>query len=538
MRLFAQTANAIAGTTSKLKKIGLLAEYLRTLGEDDLRAAAVFFTGRPFALTDARTLNIGWSALMNAVQQISGASDDEIHQTYLDRGDLGEMAERLLAKHRAEGTLSPAEVQNRFAELVNISGSASKMPALLDLFRRLTPAEAKYVIKIITGDLRIGLKENTVEEALAKAFERPVDEVRRANMVLGDIGDTAIHAKRGEFHKLGLAMFRPVKFMLATPAETEDEIFATFHGPFYVEDKYDGIRGQLHSKEGRAALYSRTLDDVGHQFPEIVDAAQKMEGSLIADGEVVAFKNDQVLPFGLLQKRLGRKRPSGALLAEIPVALMVFDLLSYNGRSLLDESLIERKKILESILWTGPLHLAPFILLKERVQLEPFFEQAALRRNEGLMLKDTGSLYLPGKRGMSWLKWKKALATLDVVVTGVEFGHGRRRDVLSDYTFAVQHNGKLLNIGKAYSGLTDLEITEMTEYFKQHTVQDYGRFRTVEPNVVIEVTFNGIQKSDRHSSGYALRFPRIVRIRTDKNVVEIDTLETVEKIHAKHAGEH
>ena len=538
MRLFAQTADAIASTTSKLKKIGMLAEYLRTLNEDDLRAAAVFFTGRPFPLTDARTLNIGWSALMNAVQQISGASDDNIHQTYLDRGDLGEMAERLLMKHQSEGTLSPAEVQNRFAELVNIAGSASKMPALLDLFRRLTPEEAKYVIKIITGDLRIGLKENTVEEALAKAFERPVDEVRRANMVLGDIGDTAIHAKRGEFHKLGLAMFRPVKFMLATPAETEDEIFATFHGPFYVEDKYDGIRGQLHSKEGRAALYSRTLDDVGHQFPEIVDAAQKMEGSLIADGEVVAFKNDHVLPFGLLQKRLGRKRPSGALIAEIPVALMVFDVLSYNGRSLLDESLIERKKILESVLWTCPLHLAPFILLKERVQLEPFFEQAALRRNEGLMLKDAGSLYLPGKRGMSWLKWKKTLATLDVVVTGVEFGHGRRRDVLSDYTFAVQHNGKLLNIGKAYSGLTDLEITEMTEYFKQHTVQDYGRFRTVEPNVVIEVTFNGIQKSDRHYSGYALRFPRIVRIRTDKNVVEIDTLETVEKIYAKHAGEH
>ena len=538
MKVFAQTADAIAGTTSKLKKIGFLAEYLRTLKEDDLRAASVFFTGRPFALTDARTLNIGWSALMNAVQQISGASDEDIHLIYLERGDLGEMAERLLVKHQSEGTLSPAEVQNRFAELVNISGSASKMPALLDLFRRLTPEEAKYVIKIITGDLRIGLKENTVEEALAKAFERPVDEVRRANMVLGDIGDTAIHAKRGEFHKLALTMFRPVKFMLATPAETEDEIFATFHGPFYVEDKYDGIRGQLHLNENRAALYSRTLDDVGHQFPEIVDAAQKMEGSLIADGEVVAFKDDQVLPFGLLQKRLGRKRPSGALIAEIPVALMVFDLLSYNSRSLLDESLIERKKILQSISWTDPLHQAPFILLEERVQLEPFFEQAALRRNEGLMLKDAASLYLPGKRGMSWLKWKKALATLDVVVTGVEFGHGRRRDVLSDYTFAVQHNGKLLNIGKAYSGLTDLEITEMTEYFKQHTVQDYGRFRTVEPNVVIEVAFNGIQKSDRHSSGYALRFPRIVRIRNDKNVAEIDVLETVEKIYAKHAGEH
>jgi DNA ligase-1 len=171
------------------------------------------------------------------------------------------------------------------------------------------------------------------------------------------------------------------------------------------------------------------------------------------------------------------------------------------------------------------------------VQLEPFFEQAALRRNEGLMLKDAASPYIPGKRGMSWLKWKKALATLDVVVTGVEFGHGRRRDVLSDYTFAVQHDGKLLNIGKAYSGLTDVEIAEMTEFFKQHTIQDFGRFRLVEPTVILEVTFNGIQKSGRHASGYALRFPRIVRIRNDKAIGEIDTIETVQKLYSRHIGE-
>jgi ATP-dependent DNA ligase len=536
MRLFAQTADAIAGTTSKLKKIGFLADYLRTLNEDDLRAACVFFTGRPFPLTDARTLNVGWSALMNAVQQISGASDEDIHQTYLARGDLGEMAERLLVSHAAEGALPPAEVQRKFSELVKISGAANKLPTLLELFRSLTPVEAKYVIKIITGDLRIGLKENTVEEAIAKAFERPADAIRRANMILGDIGETAVLAKRGELQQLALAMFRPVKFMLATPAETEDEIFETFSGPFYVEDKYDGIRGQLHVSDGRAALYSRTLDDVGHQFPEIIEATQNLKAPLIADGEIVAFKDDQVLPFALLQKRLGRKRPPPSLMAEIPVGLMIFDLLSYEGRNLLDEPLIERKKIIEAIQWSGTLHVAPFMLLEERVQLEPFFEQAAMRRNEGLMLKDADSLYLPGKRGMSWLKWKKALATLDVVVTGVEFGHGRRRDVLSDYTFAVQHDGKLLNIGKAYSGLTDVEIAEMTEYFKQHTMQDFGRFRLVEPTVVLEVAFNGIQKSDRHASGYALRFPRIVRIRTDKMPAEIDTLDTVQKLYDRHVG--
>jgi DNA ligase-1 len=356
-------------------------------------------------------------------------------------------------------------------------------------------------------------------------------------MILGDIGETAVRAKHSEFDQLALAMFRPVKFMLATPTETEDEIFATFAGPFFIEDKYDGIRGQLHVSGGRAGLYSRTLDDVGNQFPEIVEAAQKLNVSFIADGEIVAFSGDQVLPFALLQKRLGRKRPPAALISEIPVSFMAFDLLSYQDRTLLDEPLIERKKALESIGWAEPLRMAPFMLLETRVQLEPFFEQAALRRNEGLMLKDAASPYIPGKRGMSWLKWKKALATLDVVVTGVEFGHGRRRDVLSDYTFAVQHDGKLLNIGKAYSGLTDVEIAEMTEFFKQHTIQDFGRFRLVEPTVILEVTFNGIQKSGRHASGYALRFPRIVRIRNDKAIGEIDTIETVQKLYSRHIGE-
>lgn len=535
MRLFVETANAIAATTSKLKKISVLSDYLRTLNEDDLRAACVFFTGRPFPLTDARTLNVGWSALMEVVQQISNASDEDIHQIYLERGDLGEMAERLLPADASLHGLSPAQVQNKFAALVEISGAA-KLPVLTDLFRSLTAAEAKYVIKIITGDLRIGLKENTVEEAIAKAFSRQADAVRRANMMLGDIGDTAVFAKRGELDQLALALFRPVKFMLATPIETEEDIFATFHSAFYVEDKYDGIRGQLHIGNGRATLYSRTLDDVGHQFPEIIEAAQKLNVSLIADGEVVAFSDDRVLPFALLQKRLGRKRPSAALIEEIPVALMIFDLLFYEGRTLLDEPLIERKNTVEAISWAPQLRVAPFILLEEKVELEPFFEQAALRRNEGLMLKDANSVYLPGKRGMSWLKWKKALATLDVVVTGVEFGHGRRRDVLSDYTFAVQSDGKLLNIGKAYSGLTDLEIAEMTEFFKNHTVQDFGRFRLVEPSVILEVTFNGIQKSTRHASGYALRFPRIVRIRSDKTVDEIDTIATVAQLYSRHVG--
>ena len=544
MRHFTETAEAIAENSSKLKKISFLATYLRTLEDADLRAAAVFFTGRPFALTDARTLNVGGSALVTAVQQLSGASDKAMHEAYSDRGDLGEAAENLLARASERGRReSPGEgfrpdaIHTKFSELVKLSGASNKLPLILDVLRALNPVETKYVVKIITGDLRIGLKENTVEEAIAKAFERPLDAVRRANMVLGDIGETAVLAKHNELDQIALRMFRPVKFMLATPADTEDEIFATFPGAFYVEDKYDGIRGQLHVEGARASLFSRTLDDVSHQFPEIIAAAQTLDLSLIVDGEVVAFKNGQVLPFAFLQKRLGRKKPPAQVLEEVPVALMIFDLLQFEGRVLLDEPLQRRKELLETIPWPQALHIAPSMLLDERVQLDPLFDQAAQRRNEGLMLKDAASLYLPGKRGMSWLKWKKALATLDVVVTGVELGHGRRRDVLSDYTFAIRHKGQLLNIGKAYSGLTDLEIAEMTEYFKEHTIEQYGRFRVVEPSVVIEVAFNGIQKSGRHASGYALRFPRIVRIRQDKSVSEIDTLDTVEKIYKQHIGE-
>jgi DNA ligase-1 len=536
MQRFAQTAEAIAATRSKLAKISLLADYLRDLSDEDLRAAAVFFTGRPFPMFDTRTLNVGGAALVQAIQDISRGTDHDIHEAYLSRGDLGEVAERLLPPHD-RSVMSPAQIFSAFEQLVERSSATLKLTAVTELLKNLTPTEAKYAIKIVTGDLRIGLKENTVEEALAKAFDQPIDAVRRANMSTGDIGETALLARRGALTTISFRLFRPLKFMLATPIETEDEVLANFSDPFYIEDKYDGIRGQLHVELPRAAIYSRTLDEVSHQFPEIIESTGLLRRTLIADGEVVAYKEGQVLPFGLLQKRLGRKLPPENLRREIPVGFMIFDLLYLDGQPLIDAPLSDRKRLLQEIAWPHPLHLAPFALMEDRGPLQPFFNEAERRRNEGLMLKDAASTYAPGKRGMAWLKWKKALATLDVVVTGVEFGHGRRHNVLSDYTFAVRNNDRLRNIGKAYSGLTDQEILELTEFFKAHTLQDFGRFRLVEPMLVLEVAFNGIQKSDRHDSGFALRFPRIVRVRQDKRVEDIDTLETVGKIYASHAGE-
>ena len=537
---FAETAESISATRSRLAKIQILSSYLGSLPVEDLRAAAVFFTGRPFPMFDSRTLNLGGSILVRAIQQISGADSTAIENAYLEVADLGDVAEKLLPES-SSSNIHPHEVFSVFESIALLSGVAPKLGAIADLLSKLSAREAKYVIKIITGDMRIGLKENTVEEAIAKAFGRPAAAVRRLNMSMGDIGETAVVARKGEPGEATTQLFRPMKFMLTTPAETEDEIFSNFSGPFYIEDKYDGIRGQLHIEPPRAAIFSRTLDEVSNQFPEIVESAEALardvNQSMVTDGEIVAYADGRVLPFGLLQKRLGRKKPSDDLLMEVPVSLLIFDLLYYDGQSLIDLPLSERKSLLNKIRWHDRLIVAPYFLLTERVPLESFFEESAQRRNEGLMLKDAASLYTPGKRGISWMKWKKTLATLDVVVTGVELGHGRRRDVLSDYTFAVQKDGRLLNIGKAYSGLTDAEILELTASFKEHTIQHHGRFRVVEPIVVLEVAFNGIQKSARHKSGFALRFPRIIRIRHDKKPEDIDTLEAVEKIYARHIGE-
>jgi len=530
MRRFAEIAAILSTTSSRLQKIKVLAEYLQELSDPDLRSASVFFTGRPFPLADARTLNVGGAAVVQVVLEISGATNQELDAAYLNHGDLGDAANALLPAS-VESSVTPSQVQEVFDTLAATSGATGKQELLSKLLRGLTPSESQYIIKIITGDMRIGLKESTVEEAVASAFDQPADTVRRLNMSLGDIGETAVRARHGNTTETGFRLFRPVKFMLATPAENESEIYGSFEGSFYVEDKYDGIRGQLHSDGTRVAIYSRTLDDVSAQFPEIVDDARHLRHSMILDGEIVAFQEGLALPFAMLQKRLGRKAPSQELLREVPMAFMIFDLLHFNDTLLIDEALGRRKKILAELQWPSRLILAPFQLIESRIELEPLFAEAANRRNEGLMLKAADSAYVPGKRGKSWLKWKKALATLDVVVTGVELGHGRRRNVLSDYTFAVRRNNELLNIGKAYSGLTDAEIQQMTKFFEEHTLQNLGRFRLVEPIVVLEVTFNGIQRSSRHKSGFALRFPRIVRIREDKTPEEIDTLEAVERIY-------
>jgi len=547
MRRWSEVAERVAATTRTSEKTALLADYLSGLTAAELPIAAVFLTGRPFAEADERAAGLGWSAIATTVTDLAGLPRSALDDAYDRSSDLGQAVDDVLtlAGHLPDPDVSPTlpEVAAAYAAIEQASGPAAKSGILRELLARSDPLTAKYVVKVLSGELRIGLREGLVDAAIAKAFGRPIDAVKWAGMLTGDIGELAALARDDRLDDASLSLFHPIKFMLASPAEDAAEIVKRLGVPVWVEDKYDGIRAQLHRDGDDVRLYSRDLHDISGQFPEVVEGSRGLAWDGILDGEILAWRDDAVLPFIALQARLGRKSPSAAIKAEVPVIYVAFDVLGL-GRgdgpveALLREPLEDRRRRLEGLRLPlagdgGVFALSHLVSVTSEDALEDAFLGARERRNEGLMVKDPRSIYSPGRRGLGWLKMKKALATIDCVVVGVEVGHGKRHGVLSDYTFAVRDtdNDKLVTIGKAYSGLTDAEIAEMTAWFEAHTIQRFGRYRQVEPTVVVEVAFDVIVRSKRHQSGYSLRFPRIANLRPDKPLDEIDTLETVRALY-------
>ncbi|HEX8236240.1 MAG TPA: ATP-dependent DNA ligase [Abditibacteriaceae bacterium] len=558
---FAQTAERIAATTKRLEKAALLGEYFTALCDADLLLAARYFAGYLFSLRDQRTANVGGAALISSILTVTGSDEAHFRTRLVTLGDAGDAA--FEAFHASstklpEATLTLQDIAAFLDELSATSGSKRKVELLTQFLGRATPLEAKYIVKLLQGDLRIGLREGAVEDAVARASNSGVGSVQRCNMLLGDIGETSVLARHNALHTARMRLFHPLKFMLASPAADLSDVARGMPPEFIVEDKFDGIRAQAHIAphvEGdailhgveysgrRIALFSRTLDEITHSFPDLVAPLAALlphstttDDGLILDGEIVPVRGENIAPFQELQKRLGRKTLSDELRADVPVAFIAYDLLFARNRVLMEEPLSERRKVLESLPFDAETaRVAASRTFCDVAQLDEEFEAARARGNEGLMTKDPRSQYKPGRRGREWLKIKRALATLDVVVTAVEVGNGRRSKFLSDYTFAVraaEDDPTLLNVGKAYSGLTDQEIMEMSEWFRAHTIQEFahGKVRVVEPQIVIEVTFDNVQPSKRHKSGYALRFPRILRLRPDKPAAQIDTLDTVRRL--------
>lgn len=563
MQRFAALCEAVAATTKKNEKTALVAGYFREHDVESAAIVAIFLSGRPFPAFEERTLQVGGSQLWRAVMQVSGRGESLLTQAFRKHGDLGSAAHDVLQASAAQHSmLTLQDAEQTFVALSAARGAVAKMHLLTGLLERATAAEAKYLIKIMTGELRIGLKESLVEEAIARAFDVPPKDVQRANMLLGDIGGALRLAAE---HRLGdaqMRMFHPIGFMLASPAESSEEAFEYFEHAV-VEDKYDGIRAQVHASAGEVRIFSRTLDEISNSFPELVPALAGFGDDVILDGEILAWKNERAMPFAQLQKRLGRKQVPESVLRDVPVAYVAFDVLYASGELVMDRPLAERARILDEVFsrlrtpskasTQGPQGVLRFETAKveaeetsdarvlraasvgadSAAQLDQLFDRAQASGNEGLMIKDIRSAYTPGRRGKSWLKLKRELATLDVVVTAVEYGHGKRSQVLSDYTFAVRDGDRLVNVGKAYTGLTDVEIAEMTGWFLAHATADYGHLLEVEAKIVLEVAFNAVMRSERHASGFALRFPRIVRLRPDKLLGDADTIGQVEEIFSR-----
>jgi len=461
--------------------------------------------------------------VLEATARAAQTTEQALLQGLRGAGDLGEGLEPNWPARQTQ--LPLAAVVDLFEALAATADRAQKLALLVAAFEKLGPPEAKYLTKALLGELRIGVQRGTFDDALAAAFQEDPARVRAASALTPDVGALSLLTRAHRLAETSLTVGQVVAFMLATPHEAVKEPLDLSRT--VVEDKLDGVRAQVHVLNGRVCIFARGSGEVTASFPEVVNAMAALQRPTVLDGEVLAVTEDHgPRPFQALQARLGRRAPDEATLRQTPVAFIAYDLL-FDGEPVLSLPWTERRARLAGL----GLTLNPVTPLDPTrpldAQLEEHFAAARGRGHEGLMLKRVDAPYEAGRRGSAWRKVKRALATLDVVITRAEWGHGKRAGVLSDYTFAVWKADTLVEIGKAYSGLTDAEIATLTERLQRLTLRVDGRYHLVRPEVVLEVAFDGLQPSKRHDSGFALRFPRIARVRDDKPPADADRLETV-----------
>ena len=546
---FVKLCEEIRITKSKNMKVRLLSRYLSSLNDESLSIAVLFLSNRIFPLGSKFVINAGFGTIMQALSEISFLDKDQIQQSYMQYGDMGALSEYAVSKkHTAsliqQQPLTLPIIHDRFkgiADSIGSDSSKAKKSILKGLFLDCSPLEAKYLTKVINGEMRIGLTEGLVEVAVSAAFNVELKKVREAMLVSGDISQVALLTKSRLLHIAIIKPLQPLSYMLADVMFTAEEIINYFQKPLICEYKYDGIRAQMHKSGQQVKLFSRNMTNITNAFPELVQAAidSKLSSSMenidfILDGEIMGLRNGKPLHFQELQKRLRRKNVTGQILTAVPIVYVVFDITYINQEQTIRNPLRQRKEILSSILFREPIINAKQNVVNTAQKIIAVFQKSRDDGYEGLVLKDPESQYHPGKRGRYWIKLKQELDTIDAVIVIAEYGQGKRAGVLSDYTFAVRDendNNQLKIIGKAYSGLTDKEISMITQKLKSIIIKDDGYKIAVKSELILEISFDSIQKSDRHDSGFALRFPRIKNIRSDKNITDIDTLQKVRHIY-------
>ncbi|MEM2341259.1 MAG: ATP-dependent DNA ligase [Candidatus Bathyarchaeia archaeon] len=543
-RSLVELCEKLEKTAKRNLMVESVASFLRDLSEDEIEPAISMMLGRAFPKYDPRTLDVSWATLSGIIKRLSGVDWVSFHSAFRSTGDVG-AATQLVLENRVqkqytllEAALTILEVRRIFEHIAESKGQGSrerKERLIEALLSRATPLEAKYLVKIIIGEMRTGFQEGLMEAAVSRAFSLPLKEVQTASMLTGNIGEVAYlckkYGKEGILN-LGFKVFRPIKPMLAQMAESLKEVFEEHGGRTALEYKFDGARIQIHMSDCEVRIFSRRLTDVTKSLPEIIDLTRSeiKAKEAILEGELIAVSDDKKpMPFQHLMRRFRRIHEVDRIAEDIPVELYLFDILYIDGKSLIKTPYVERRRKLEEI--AGSIPLAKQIITSDLNEAESFLREAINEGHEGLMAKRLDSPYTPGVRGKHWFKIKEVLAPLDLVIVAAEYGYGRRHKWLSDYYLAARDGEKFTIIGKTFKGLTDDEIAEMTEALKKISIREEGNKVIVMPKIVVEVAYNEIQRSPKYESGMALRFARIIRIRDDKTPEEADTIETVRKIY-------
>ncbi|MFQ6125400.1 MAG: ATP-dependent DNA ligase [Candidatus Heimdallarchaeota archaeon] len=546
---FCETMDAIGNTNSNLEKMKLATKLLQKATSDkELQAVSHLILGRAFPKLAEKKINIGYRLLWQVVMELSRRSDIENREYYRKDSDIGRLVEFALTKKKAtllsfmnkdhkKMIYDVLDIQRFFSKLATITGTGAQMKRarmLKELLANVSPSEAKYLTRIILEETRIGFREGLLEEAIAKAFVIPLDLVRWANMLLSNLGEVAVIARKGEdaFEQVRLLPFRPIRMMLAEKAENIETALTYHHRKLSAEVKIDGVRAQAHKVGRKAKIFSRRLEDISGAFPNILQTLQSIKSDVILDGELVGILEGEKVFFQDFTRRLRRKHDVLQYSKAVPAKYFVFDILWANGESLLERSYLERRTVLQKTIPNSEfIEVVPshqILSIEEGTQL---FDQAVAQGFEGLMLKANHSPYLAGRRGKHWFKLKKILAELDLVIVAAEYGHGKRTGFLSDYYLAARDDDGFAIIGKTFKGLTDLEIQQMTKRLHTITVRDEGWRVQVQPKIVVQVAFDNIQASTRYKSRFALRFARITAIREDKTPEDVDTLDMVRQLY-------
>ena len=528
----ADLLESIEATKKRLEIVGQTANFLRSLDPEEIEPAVNMMVGRAFPKYRQKTLDVSWSTLIRIFERISIFNWDLFRQVMANTGDIGSAIKIIFESSKpkkqtqlTQTYLTITEVRRAFDAIAQAQGSGArtkKERLITTLMSQATPVEAKYLVKIFTGEMRTGLDEGLMEQAVSLAFDVPLSRVQHADMVLGDIGEVAKTLKtQGSqaLEKVRFTVFHPVKLMLAQTAQSVAEALDVQGGKTAFEYKYDGARVQIHKQNGDVKIFSRRLTDVTTSLPEVVAAVKQnmLAQSAIVEGEVISLDSAGCpIPFQHLMRRFRRVWYIDDIAQKIPLTLYLFDILYLNGESLIGKPYIERRKILSQN--SGEILLTSQMVTSQKSQAQDFLKDAIEAGHEGLMAKKTDSPYTPGRRGKRWLKIKTILEPLDLVITAAEYGYGRRKGWLSDYYLAARDSatGEFLNVGKTFKGLTDIEIIELTGRLKESVLDQDGHRVIVMPKIVVEVAYNEIQQSPKYMSQMALRFARITRIRDDK----------------------